>query len=208
VEVTEIVNLISIQIGSEFRKDLNIKKFFPVFYWPWAKFLPTGPAEPAPASLACGQGAAKHRSSPTPRRIATESEAPSLTEISMKPVKNRIPVELESLEIEPYMHKRLSTWNPYKQRVFVLGFRRKLKRTQGSPHSSPWRVRCSSSSINPTPVFHILCCTHLAQPCREPTLGAFPYRRRSLKLEPCRHTMPPPPGRALWAVDSCTNGHD
>jgi hypothetical protein len=43
VEVTEII------------KDLKIKKkLFLVFYWPWAEFLPTGPAEPTPASLARG----------------------------------------------------------------------------------------------------------------------------------------------------------
>jgi hypothetical protein len=95
VEVAEIKKLIWIQIGLEFRKDLKIKKLFPIFYWPWAEFLPTGPAEPTPASLACGLGAAQHRSSPTPLRIATESEAPS-TEISTKPVKNWI------LKLEPY----------------------------------------------------------------------------------------------------------
>jgi hypothetical protein len=39
-------NLIWIQIGLEFRKDLKIKKPFPVFYWPWAEFNPAGPAWP------------------------------------------------------------------------------------------------------------------------------------------------------------------
>jgi hypothetical protein len=49
VEVTKIVNLIQIQIGLEFRKDLKNKKPFLFFYWPWAKTPPL--AQPGSASL-------------------------------------------------------------------------------------------------------------------------------------------------------------
>jgi hypothetical protein len=37
VEVIEIINLIWIQIGLEFRKGLKNKKSFSFFYWPWAE---------------------------------------------------------------------------------------------------------------------------------------------------------------------------
>jgi hypothetical protein len=53
VEVIEIVNLIQIQIGLEFRKDLKNKKCFPFFYWLWAETPP--PAQPSSSSLPCAQ---------------------------------------------------------------------------------------------------------------------------------------------------------
>jgi hypothetical protein len=65
-------NLIWIQIGLEFRK------------------------EPALASLVRGPGATQHRSSPTPRWVATKTETPP-TEISMKPVKISNPSRIGKL---------------------------------------------------------------------------------------------------------------
>jgi hypothetical protein len=53
VEVIKIVNLIRIQIGLEFRKDLKNKKPFSFFYWPWAETPP--PAQSGSASLPCAQ---------------------------------------------------------------------------------------------------------------------------------------------------------
>jgi hypothetical protein len=66
VEVIEIVNLIWIQIGLEFRKDLKNKKPFSISYWPWDETLPTSQAEPALASLVCSLGAAQDRVIPYP----------------------------------------------------------------------------------------------------------------------------------------------
>jgi hypothetical protein len=52
VEVVEIVHLIQIQIGLEFRKDLKNKRHFSFFfYWPWAKTPST--AQPSFGSLPC-----------------------------------------------------------------------------------------------------------------------------------------------------------
>jgi hypothetical protein len=147
---------------------LKIKKPFPTFYCPWAEFLPTGPAEPAPTSLT--HGPAPVVPYPTPDRHRVES---AVTDRNLnEPGRNRILVELESLEVEPY----------------TSVFRRKLKQTLGSPLSSPCHVRRSLSSINTTLVFYISCRTRLTQPCREPTLGALPHRRRRLNLETCRRT--------------------
>jgi hypothetical protein len=61
------VEVIEIQIGLEFGKDLKNKKAFPIFIWPWAEFDLASPAEPTPVSLTRGPGAAQRRSSPTPR---------------------------------------------------------------------------------------------------------------------------------------------
>jgi hypothetical protein len=49
VEVIEIVNLIRIQIGLEFRKDLKNKKPFSFFYQPWAET--SSLAQPGAGSL-------------------------------------------------------------------------------------------------------------------------------------------------------------
>jgi hypothetical protein len=51
VEVLKIVNLIRIQFGLEFRKDLKNKKPFSFFHWPWAETPP--PAQPGSGSLPC-----------------------------------------------------------------------------------------------------------------------------------------------------------
>jgi hypothetical protein len=56
VEVIEIVNLIWIQIGLEFRKDLKNKKPFLIFLLAMGRNPPAGPTEPTPASLTCSQG--------------------------------------------------------------------------------------------------------------------------------------------------------
>jgi hypothetical protein len=55
------VDVIVIQILFEFKLVWNLEriwklKTFSSFYWPWAEFHPTGPAEPASASLVCGPG--------------------------------------------------------------------------------------------------------------------------------------------------------
>jgi hypothetical protein len=55
VEVIKIVNLIRIQIGLEFIKDLKNKKPFSFFYWPWAET--PSPAQPGSGSLPCAQPA-------------------------------------------------------------------------------------------------------------------------------------------------------
>jgi hypothetical protein len=51
VEFIKIVNLIRIQIGLEFRKDLKNKKPFSFFYRPWAET--SSPAQPGTGSLPC-----------------------------------------------------------------------------------------------------------------------------------------------------------
>jgi hypothetical protein len=53
VEVIEIVNLIRIQIGLEFRKDLKNKKPFKFFYRSWAET--SSPALHCTGSLPCTQ---------------------------------------------------------------------------------------------------------------------------------------------------------
>jgi hypothetical protein len=53
VEVNEIVNLIRIQIGLEFRKGLKNKKPFSFFYCPWAETPSL--AQPGSGSLPCAQ---------------------------------------------------------------------------------------------------------------------------------------------------------
>jgi hypothetical protein len=85
VEVTEIINLIWIQIGSEFRKDLKIKKLFPDFHWPWVEFLPTGPTVPAAASLMCGPCCSPARPSSTSTRHALARPTPSVLLMTTKP---------------------------------------------------------------------------------------------------------------------------
>jgi hypothetical protein len=55
VEVIEIVNLIRIQIGLEFRKDLKNKKPFSFFYQPWAET--SSLAQPGAGSLPYAQPA-------------------------------------------------------------------------------------------------------------------------------------------------------
>jgi hypothetical protein len=51
VEVIEIVNLIRIQIGLEFKKYLKNKKPFSFFYWSWAKT--SSLSQPGTGSLPC-----------------------------------------------------------------------------------------------------------------------------------------------------------
>jgi hypothetical protein len=152
------------------------------FYWPWAEFDPPSRAYPDLTRARPGSSPAPIIAYPTPSRQRDRNAS------GQNRTKYRIPVEFDSLEIEPHTRMRLSTRNPYKYRAVASGSRGKPRQTIDSPLSSPRHMRRSSSSIDPTSVFYVLRRTHLAQPCREPTFGAFLHRRRRLRLEPCRRT--------------------
>jgi hypothetical protein len=89
VEVIEIVNLIRIQIGLKFGKDLKNKSLSHFFYWPWAET--PSPAQPGSASLPmCTARVAAQRNSTT-RGPAGHQPAQRSLAGSVSPTRGRQP---------------------------------------------------------------------------------------------------------------------
>jgi hypothetical protein len=77
------VEVVEIQIGLKFRKDLKIKKHFPIFHWPRAEFSPAGPAWP-PIPLLCMARIASQRG---PMASSARSPASPTTFLGVSPTR-------------------------------------------------------------------------------------------------------------------------